>query len=290
MIAKHLSVRTSMALAFTLSATSMTNIAIADSDSATNTIIVQSTTSTDNSGFYTYYLPIAEAATGITAHVVAVGTGQAIKNAKNCDGDVLLVHAQSAEEAFVNEGYGVARHDLMYNDFVLISPEGDPANIGKQQSASDALAKIAASEAIFASRGDDSGTHKKELSLWAQTDIDPTQSSGQWYRETGTNMGATLNTAISMDAYVMSDRATWINFGNKNEHRIAFDGDPALFNQYGIIAVNPKACPDVNIEAAKRWIDFALSPEGQTAINEYTIKGKQAFVANATTTTSTTED
>jgi tungstate transport system substrate-binding protein len=244
-------------------------------------IIVQSTTSTANSGLYDHLLPIFNEETGITVNVVAVGTGQAIRNAANCDGDVLLVHAKPSEEKFVADGFGVSRSDLMYNDFVIVGPAGDPAGIGGMTDAQGALEKIAAAGAAFASRGDDSGTHKKEMSLWAGTDVDPTAASGDWYRETGSGMGATLNAGVGMGAYVMTDRATWISFGNKSDFEIQVEGDEDLFNQYGVILVNPEKCPSVNVEAGQAFIDWLLSGEGQGAIADYKLNGQQLFFPNA---------
>ncbi len=188
-------------------------------------IIVQSTTSTANSGLYDYLLPMFEEKSGIQVNVVAVGTGQAIRNARNCDGDVLLVHAKPAEEQFVADGYGTQRTDLMYNDFVIVGPEDDPAGVGGMDDAQGALEQIAETGALFASRGDESGTHKKEMALWSDTGVDPTAASGQWYRETGSGMGATLNAGIGMGAYVMTDRATWISFSNKQDYEIQVEGD-----------------------------------------------------------------
>lgn len=206
-------------------------------------IIVQSTTSTKNSGLYDYLLPIIEADTGVRANVVAVGTGQAIKNAMRCDGDVLLVHAKTAEEQFVTDGYGTQRFDLMYNDFVIIGPASDPADLKNAADASDAFQRIKQSGSRFASRGDDSGTHKKERSLWQAAGIDPDPYSGEWYLETGSGMGATLNTGVGLEAYVMTDRATWIKFGNKQDAEILFEGDSRLFNQYGVIPVSRSVAP-----------------------------------------------
>lgn len=244
-------------------------------------IIVQSTTSTANSGLYDYLLPAFEDETGITVNVVAVGTGQAIKNAQNCDGDVLLVHAKSAEQTFVDEGYGVERFDLMYNDFVIVGPPGDPAGIASSTTAIDALEKIAGSEAIFASRGDDSGTHKKEKSLWQAAGINPEGGSGQWYRETGSGMGATLNAAVGMGAYTMTDRATWISFKNKGDFKILLEGDEALFNQYGVILVNEKKCSNIKAVPGQLFIDWLLSETGQTAIGSYKLNDQQLFFPNA---------
>jgi tungstate transport system substrate-binding protein len=246
-------------------------------------IIVQSTTSTANSGLYDYLLPLFKKDTGITVHVVAAGTGQAIKNAKNCDGDVLLVHAKSAEQKFVAEGFGVARHDVMYNDFILVGPPEDSAKISGGHSAAVALTKIAASQSKFASRSDNSGTHKKEVSLWKSTMIKPQESSGHWYLETGSGMGATLNTAVGSGAYTMTDRATWISFKNKQDYKILVEGDDNLFNQYGIIKVNPTKCSHVKSIQAQKFIDWILSKKGQTAIGRYQLERQQLFFPNAVT-------
>lgn len=244
-------------------------------------IIVQSTTSTQNSGLFDHLLPLFEAESGIEVRVVAVGTGQALRNAENGDGDVLLTHAKEAEEAFVAAGHGVARQDLMYNDFVLVGPAGDPAGIAGMQDVSEALQRIAASGALFASRGDDSGTHKAELRLWQAADLDPAAESGGWYRETGSGMGATLNLAVGMNAYTLTDRATWIAFANKGSHGIVLSGDPALFNQYGVILVNPEKHPNVKAEAGQTFIDWLLSKTGQQAIAAYEVQGQQLFFPNA---------
>jgi tungstate transport system substrate-binding protein len=248
---------------------------------AEDSIIVQSTTSTQNSGLYDHIRPMFEEKTGIQVNVVAVGTGQALENGRRGDGDVLLVHAKPAEQKFVAEGYGVERYDVMYNDFVIVGPADDPAGVNGMNDAAAALATIAEQEAIFASRADDSGTHKKELSLWEAAGVDPSAASGAWYRETGSGMGATLNTGVGMDAYVMTDRATWISFGNKANHEILVEGDPALFNQYGIIMVNPEKHPNVNVEAAQTFIDWILSEEGQSAIASFKVQGQQLFILNA---------
>jgi len=244
-------------------------------------IIVQSTTSTANSGLYEYLLPRFSKDSGITVNVVAVGTGQAIKNAMNCDGDVLLVHARASEQKFVDSGYGLARHDLMYNDFVFVGPPDDPAGIGGGRDAVAALKKIAASKARFASRGDNSGTHKKEVALWKSSGIDPAASSGNWYLETGSGMGATLNVAVGSGAYTMTDRATWISFNNKQDYAILVEGDDKLFNQYGVIVVNPAKCPDVKQAPARAFQDWLLSQKGQDAIRSYQLGGQQLFFPNA---------
>ena len=249
--------------------------------SATDSIIVQSTTSTANSGLYDYLLPMFEQDTGIRVNVVAVGTGQAIKNARNCDGDVLLVHAEAAEREFVEQGYGLERHDLMYNDFVFVGPPDDPAAIAGGRSAIEALGRISAGGSRFASRGDDSGTHKKEMALWRKAGIDPSGASGSWYLETGSGMGATLNAAVGSGAYTMTDRATWISFNNKQDFTIQVEGDPELFNQYGIIMVNPAKCGAVRQQAARRFVDWMLSPQGQNAIASYRRDGQQLFFPGA---------
>lgn len=244
-------------------------------------IVVQSTTSTQASGLYDHLLPMFEEQTGIDVRVVAVGTGQAIRNARNCDGDVLLVHAEAAEEQFVADGFGVERFDLMYNDFVIVGPGDDPAGIGGMEDAQAALEKIAEADAPFASRGDDSGTHKKEMALWGDTSVDPTGASGQWYRETGSGMGATLNTALGMGAYALTDRATWISYENKGNFEILVEGDEDLFNQYGVIRVSEEKCPSVNVDAAQSFVDWLISEEGQRAIADYRLRGEQLFTPNA---------
>jgi len=246
-----------------------------------SSFILQSTTSTANSGLYDYLLPMFKAKTGITVHVVAVGTGQAIKNAKNGDGDVLLVHAKAAEQKFVMQGYGVQRFDVMYNDFIFVGPPSDPAGVKGSKTAVEGLRKIAAAGALFASRGDNSGTHKKEKALWKSSAIEPTASSGKWYRETGSGMGATLNAAVGMDAYSMTDRGTWISFRNKGNFEIVLQGDADLFNQYGIMLVNPEKHPHVKAGAGQAFIDWILGVEGQEAIAAYTLGGKQLFFPNA---------
>ena len=244
-------------------------------------ILVQSTTSTANSGLYDYLLPMFEEESGIQVNVVAVGTGQAIQNARNCDGDVLLVHAQEQEEQFVEDGMGLERSDLMYNDYIVVGPPSDPAGVAGMQDAEAAFTQIAEAEAAFASRGDESGTHSKELQLWEAAGVDVSGASGGWYRETGSGMGATLNTAVGMDAYALADRATWISFENKGSFEILVEGDEELFNQYGVILVSPEACPSVNADAGQAFIDWLLSEEGQSAIAEYQVSGQQLFFPNA---------
>jgi tungstate transport system substrate-binding protein len=244
-------------------------------------ITVASTTSTENSGLFGYILPMFQDETGIEVRVVAVGTGQAIELAKNGDADVLFVHHKPSEEQFVADGFGVERHEVMYNDFVIVGPASDPAGIKGGKDAVDALAKIAEAEAPFASRGDDSGTHKAELALWEGAGIDVAGASGTWYRETGSGMGPTLNTAAGMDAYALTDRGTWLSFENPQNLGIVVEGDPRLFNQYGIILVNPEKHPHVKTELGQSFIDWVLSDEGQEAIGAFEINGQQAFFPNA---------
>ena len=243
-------------------------------------IILQSTTSTQNSGLYDYLLPKFTKKNDIDVRVVAVGTGQAIKNAQNCDGDVLIVHSKDSEENFVKSGFGLYRKDLMYNDFVIIGPESDPAKVKSSDNAFEAFEKIFDKRAIFSSRGDESGTHKAEIKIWNNLNMNTNDFSGGWYRELGLGMGATLNVAVQMDAYVLSDRATWLAFKNKRQHLILFEGDESLFNQYGIIPVNPNKCPSVKTNLSKIFIDWMLSIEGQNYISSYKKNGQQLFFPN----------
>jgi tungstate transport system substrate-binding protein len=267
---------------FSLAAGAVLALGVSGAVQAQDTfIVVQSTTSTQNSGLFDHILPIFQDKTGIEVRVVAVGTGQAIKNAENGDGDVLFVHAKAAEEKFVADGHGVERSDVMYNDFILVGPPADPAGIAGTKDITAALTKIAETEAPFASRGDDSGTHKAELKLWKEAGVDAAAASGDWYRETGSGMGATLNTGTAMGAYVLTDRATWISFGNKGDYQIAVEGDDRLFNQYGIILVNPDKHASVKADAGQAFIDWVLSAEGQQAIADYKIEGQQLFFPNA---------
>jgi tungstate transport system substrate-binding protein len=270
--------RTFLALAAILTAGTLAGqTALADD----RFIVVQSTTSTQNSGLFDELLPKFQEKTGIEVRVVAVGTGQAIKNAANGDGDVLFVHSRPSEEKFVKEGLGVSRADVMYNDFVIVGPADDPAGVAGSGNVVESLEKIAAAKAPFASRGDDSGTHKAELRLWKAAGIDPAKASGDWYRETGSGMGATLNTGTGMGAYIMTDRATWIAFGNKGDYQIAVEGDDKMFNQYGVILVNPKVHSHVKAEMGQQFIDWLLSKEGQQAIADYKVGGQQLFFPNA---------
>ncbi len=245
-------------------------------------ITVASTTSTENSGLFTYLLPIFTKKTGIDVHVVAVGTGQAIKIAERGDADVLFVHDKPAEEKFVAAGYSTARHDVMYNDFVIVGPHSDPAGIRGQTSAAAAMATIAKAGSPFLSRGDESGTNAKELELWRTAGIDPAKTGqGSWYRETGSGMGATLNTTSALGGYTLTDRGTWISFRNRGDLEILVEGDPALFNQYGIMLVDPAKFPQVKAKDGQAFVSWALSPEGQNTIAGYKIGGQQLFFPNA---------
>jgi tungstate transport system substrate-binding protein len=244
-------------------------------------IIVQSTTSTQNSGLFEHILPLFTKKTGIEVRVVAVGTGQALKNAENGDGDVVLVHSQPDEEKFVADGWGVKRYPVMYNDFILVGPAADPAEIAGLKQAPEALKKIAEAKAPFASRADDSGTHKAELKLWEAAGVDPKASSGSWYLETGSGMGATLNTAVGKQAYALTDRGTWLAFTNKDDFKVLVEGDDKLLNQYGVILVNPAKHPNVKAKEGQAFIDWLVSSEGQAAIANYKIDGQQLFFPNA---------
>ncbi len=244
-------------------------------------ITLASTTSTDNSGLFNHILPVFTVETGIAVRVVAVGTGQAIRLAENGDADVLLVHHQESEERFVADGFGLARHQVMYNDFVLVGPERDPAGIKGTGEARAALSRIAETESLFASRGDDSGTHKAERALWDSAGVDPEAASGTWYREMGAGMGATLNAAVAMDAHTLVDRATWTGFANKDGYAILVEGDPALFNQYAVVLVNPERHPHVKAAAGRAFISWLLSTAGQSAIASFAINGQSLFFPNA---------
>jgi tungstate transport system substrate-binding protein len=244
-------------------------------------ITVASTTSTENSGLFHYLLPLFQRDTGIEVRVVAVGTGQAIELARRGDADVLFVHHKPSEEKFVAEGFGVTRFDVMYNDFVVVGPQTDPADVQGITDVAAALAQIAAKHAIFVSRGDDSGTHKLELSLWKAAGVDVSAASGSWYRAAGAGMGATLNTASGLDAYSLTDRGTWISFKNRGNLAILIEGDSRLFNQYGVMLVNPNKHPHVKAMDGQTFIDWLLSDKGQQAIAAFRLEGEQAFFPNA---------
>ena len=244
-------------------------------------IVVASTTSTENSGLYSFVLPRFSEQTGIEVRVVAVGTGQALHIAQNGDADVLLVHHRPSEDQFISQGYGVTRYDLMYNDYILVGPRDDPASVLSAANVIGAVQRIATNKSLFISRGDDSGTHKKELELWNQSGIDTTKVGNGWYQETGRGMGGTLNMASALDAYTLSDRATWLKFGNKGRLDILFQSDPPLFNPYGIILVNPQKHPHVKTLDGQTFIDWMLSETGQTLIANNRILGQQAFFPTA---------
>ncbi|WP_192034588.1 substrate-binding domain-containing protein [Halomonas sp. YLGW01] len=260
----------------TLSAATLSSAARAQDDAPF--ITLASTTSTEQSGLFGSILPKFKEGSGIDVHVVAVGTGQAFEIARRGDADSLLVHDTTGEERFVAEGYGSERQNVMYNDFVILGPDNDPAGVRGAKNIEEALTRIAESEAPFASRGDDSGTNRAELRLWNVADIQP---SGEWYRELGSGMGPTLNTAAGMDAYVMSDRATWVAFKNPQNLAIVFEGDDALFNQYGSILTNEERFPDLKHDLAEQWHDWLLSDDGQQAIGDYRVDGQQLFFPNA---------
>ncbi|RWQ61876.1 MAG: extracellular solute-binding protein [Mesorhizobium sp.] len=244
-------------------------------------IVVASTTSTRDSGLFDHILPLFNARTGIEVRVVAQGTGQALDAGRRGDADVVFVHAREQEEKFVEQGFGVKRFDVMYNDFVLIGPRSDPAGIKGSPDIAVALTSVQSKEAAFVSRGDKSGTHFAELGLWKAAGVDIAAVRGPWYKEIGQGMGAALNTASAMDAYVLSDRATWLAFKNRGELEIVVEGDKRLFNQYGVMLVNPARHPSVKAEPGQRFIDWLISPEGQQAIGEYNIDGQQLFFPNA---------
>lgn len=241
-------------------------------------ITLASTTSTDNSGLLDAILPDFTAESGIAVRVVAVGTGQALRLARNGDADVLLVHDRASEDRFVADGWGVERHAVMHNDFVIVGPKADPAQVRGIGDVGSALARIADQRSPFVSRGDDSGTHKAELRLWQAARRDPAASSGGWYRETGAGMGATLNTAAAMGAYVFVDRGTWLAFKNRLELEILVVGDPRLLNPYGIILVNPKRHPHVKADAGQAFIDWLISARGQRAIGRFRVNGDVLFI------------
>jgi tungstate transport system substrate-binding protein len=244
-------------------------------------IVVASTTSTQDSGLFNYLLPIFKAKTNIDVKVIAQGTGQALDTARRGDADVVFVHAKAQEEKFLAEGLGVKRFDVMYNDFVLVGPKSDPADVRGTKDITTALRAIQRKAAPFVSRGDKSGTHSAELALWKQADIDTASMKQSWYREIGQGMGAALNAAAAMNGYVLSDRGTWISFKNRGELEIVVEGDKRLFNQYGVMLVNPEKYPSVKKELGQTFVDWLVSPEGQAAIAGYKIDGQQLFFPNA---------
>ena len=256
--------------------------AVAPAALAQNFITVASTTSTENSGLFKHLLPVFEKKTGIAVRVIAQGTGQALDTARRGDADVVFVHAKSAEEKFISEGHGVKRYPVMYNDFVLVGPKSDPAKVAGGKDITAALKKVKASAAPFVSRGDKSGTHIAELRLWKVAGIDiGGADKGPWYRAVGQGMGASLNTASSMNGYILTDRATWISFKNRGDLTIVVEGDKRLFNQYGVILVNPAKHANVKKDAGQAFIDWLVSPQGQKVIADYKIGNDQLFFPNA---------
>ncbi len=247
-------------------------------DSPDKIIKLATTTSTDNSGLLAELLPKFTESSGYEVHVIAVGTGKALRMGRDGDVDVVLVHARQAEDKFVAEGYGEKRYGVMYNDFVIVGPKSDPAGIKTAKTATEALARIAQSKSIFVSRGDDSGTHKKERSLWKAANTDP---AGNWYREAGQGMGKVLQIAAEMDAYTLTDRGTWLAYQAKSPLQISFQGDPLLFNPYGIIAVNPARHPDTNHAGANALIKWFISPDGQKMIGDFRIGKNTLFTPSA---------
>jgi tungstate transport system substrate-binding protein len=246
-----------------------------------NFITVASTTSTEQSGLFKHLLPVFEKKTGTQVRVVALGTGQALDMARRGDADVVFVHDKVAEEKFVADGFGVRRFEVMYNDFVLVGPKDDPAKVAGSKDITDAYKKIAGSNSPFASRGDKSGTHAAELRLWKDAGIDPNTGKGSWYRETGSGMGPTLNTASAMNAYSFTDRGTWLSFKNRGDLVIVVEGDQKLFNQYGVMLVNPAKHPHVKKDLGQAFVDWVISAEGQQTIAAYKIGADQLFFPNA---------
>lgn len=245
---------------------------------ANDYITLASTTSTENSGLFDAILPQFENTTGIEVRVVAVGTGQAFEIARRGDADSLLVHDRAGEKRFVANGYATERADVMYNDFVVIGPASDPASVGQAATAAEAFSRIAETRVPFASRGDDSGTHRAELRLWENAGVEP---GGDWYRQLGSGMGPTLNTAAAMDAYVLSDRATWVAFENPQNLELLFAGDEVLFNQYGSLLLSEEKHPHLKHDLAEQWHQWLISEEGQQAIAEFRVDGQQLFFPNA---------
>lgn len=243
-------------------------------------IVVASTTSTEQSGLFKHILPLFKAKSGIEVKVVALGTGQALDAARRGDADVVLVHDRPAEEKFVAEGYAKGRQDVMYNDFVVIGPKSDPAGI-KGKGVEEAFRKLAAAKAPFVSRGDRSGTHSAELRSWKEASVDLAAARGDWYRDVGQGMGPALNTASALGAYILADRGTWLSFKNRGDLAILVEGDPRLFNPYGVMLVNPEKHPTVKVKEGQAFIDWLVSPEGQAAIADYKIGGEQLFFPSA---------
>ena len=244
-------------------------------------IMVASTTSTEQSGLFRYLLPVFQKKTGIEVRVVALGTGQALDTARRGDADVVFVHDKAAEEKFVADGYGVERKEVMYNDFILVGPKDDPAKVKGGKDILEAFRKVEAAKAPFVSRGDKSGTHAAELRYWKAAGIDIDQAKGPWYKDTGSGMGPALNTASALNAYILADRGTWLSFKNRGDLVTLVEGDQRLFNQYGVILVNPVRFPSVKKELGQQFIDWLVSPDGQQTIADYKIDGQQLFFPNA---------
>jgi tungstate transport system substrate-binding protein len=256
-------------------------VAVPTARAQSESLVMASTTSTEQSGLFGYLLPKLTAATGVQVKVVAVGTGQALDTARRGDADMLLVHDPAAEKKFVDEGSGIERKEVMYNDFIVIGPKQDPAGIKGMKSTTEALAKIAKAGAPFVSRGDKSGTHGAELRLWKAANVSPPASGTGWYEESGSGMGPTLNIASAKGAYVLSDRGTWLNFKNRGDLAILVEGDPILFNQYAVILTNPRKHPHVKEAAARKVANWLVSAEGQKAIGDYKLNGEPLFFPNA---------
>ena len=265
---------------FALSAAAL--VAPSPTHAQDKSIVVASTTSTQDSGLFRHILPLFKAKTGIDVKVIAQGTGQALDTGRRGDADVVFVHARLPELKFVADGFGVKRYPVMYNDFILVGPKSDPAGVNGTKDIVAALKSIKAKSAAFISRGDKSGTHLAELALWRTAGIDVSRDRGTWYKEIGQGMGAALNTAAASNAYVLTDRGTWLSFGNRRELVVAVEGDKTLFNQYGVILVNPAKHPHVKQDLGQAFIDWLTSPEGQKAIANYRINGQQLFFPNAT--------
>jgi tungstate transport system substrate-binding protein len=244
-------------------------------------ITVASTTSTEQSGLFKHLLPVFQQKTGIQVRVVALGTGQALDMGRRGDADVVFVHAKPLEEKFIADGFGVRRFEVMYNDFIIVGPKSDPAKVAGSKNVVESLQKIRSARSAFASRGDKSGTHFAEVELWKAAGVDIARDKGPWYRETGSGMGPTLNTASGMNAYAMTDRGTWLSFKNRGELVIVVEGDQRLFNQYGVMLVNPAKHAHVKKDMGQAFVDWVISPEGQKAIADYRIGGEQLFFPNA---------
>jgi tungstate transport system substrate-binding protein len=269
----------------------LTSVAMAQTAPTPNTttpattqrfITVSSTTSTQDSGLFNHILPLFKAKTGLEVKVVSQGTGQALDTGRRGDADVVFVHARAQELKFVEEGFSLERKAVMYNDFVLIGPKADPAGIKGSKDIAEALKAIVAKQAVFVSRGDRSGTHSAELALWKQASVEIDQVKGPWYREIGQGMGAALNTSNAMNAYVLADRATWISFKNRGDLEIVVEGDRRLFNQYGVMLVNPAKHAHIKADDGKLFVEWLVGPEGQKAIADYKVDGQQLFFPNAT--------